>query len=127
MTEYTLTFTAPDSSTPVPPVTLPWTTPDEFARAVRLYETFRQALIAAQADRHLRPDLVTVNGEPECEWAVHERDVMHQQVNDARAALGLPPVSLDAVLGVERMAVGHSDYTSKYALYCADLALKETT
>lgn len=35
MTEYTLTFTAPDSSTPVPPVTLLWTTPDEFARAVR--------------------------------------------------------------------------------------------
>lgn len=89
-----------------------------------LYETFRQALIAAQADRHLRPDLVTVDGEPECEWAVHERDVMHRQVNASRAALGRPPVGLEAVLRVERIAVGHSDYTSKYALYCAELALK---
>lgn len=50
---------------------------------------------------------------------------MHQAVNKARADRGLPSVSLAEVARVEQQAFGHSDYTKKFALYCAELALKE--
>ena len=47
-------------------------------------------------------------GKPEPEWIVREREFMHQQVNIER---------------VESMACGHSDYTRKFAIYCAELVL----
>lgn len=92
---------------------------------VDLAKRFRALLSATQAERHLRPDLVTVNGQPECEWASYERKVMHREVNLAREAAGFPPVPLEAVARVEQQAVGHVDYTAKFALYCAELATRE--
>lgn len=86
---------------------------------------FRAALIAAQAERPNRPDLVTVDGEPEREWVVYERSVMHRRVNAYRARVGLPEVPLAAVVRAEWQSAGHFDYTQKFAFYCAELALKE--
>lgn len=45
------------------------------------------------------------------------------EVNEHRALLGKPPVDAAAIERVERWALGHSDYSSKFALYCAELAL----
>lgn len=58
-------------------------------------------------------------------WVFFEREAMCTEVNRQRSARGLKPVSLLEVLRAERMAVGHSDYASKFCLYCADLAVGE--
>jgi hypothetical protein len=47
---------------------------------------------------------------------------MWAEVNAARAEAGLPAALLGELIRAEQQAVGHSDYTSKYALYCAELA-----
>lgn len=79
--------------------------------------SLHHALTTAQKERRSRDTLV--NGEPA--WVTHERNTMHGEVNRLRALHGLPPVPLDAVRAAEDQAVGHSDYTHKYALRCADL------
>jgi hypothetical protein len=81
----------------------------------------RQVLMTAQGKRDQRPNLVEVNGVAECEWAVYERQVMHDAVNLLRAGSQLPPVPLADIERVEMLAVGHSDYTAKFAFYCAEL------
>ena len=57
-------------------------------------------------------------------WVLHEREVMFDMVARERAMLGKGPIPITEVVKVERMAQGHSDYSSKYALYCAELVLK---
>lgn len=84
----------------------------------------RLTLVKAQEQRGMRPGLVTVDGLPECEWAVFERSAMHAEVNRLRALEDLPPLPLEAVSRVELLAVGHSDYTAKYAFGCAELILQ---
>lgn len=88
----------------------------------RLDLRFRDALAAATRERQLRNWLVTApDGGTEFAWIAHERSVMSCQVNRACAELGLPSVESDAVVRVEHQAVGHHDYVSKFALYCAEL------
>lgn len=84
----------------------------------------RATLAAAQEERPKRPELVDGPDGPECEWAVYERARMHETVNAIRADRNLPPVPIEDVVRVERLAVGHSDYSSKFAYYCAELADK---
>lgn len=79
-------------------------------RALR--DSFLATLTKTQRERSLRPD-----------WVLHERRVMRDAVNAVRIDAGLAPVAIAAVERVETMAVGHSDYSSKFALYCAELAL----
>jgi hypothetical protein len=87
------------------------------------HERFRKILIAAQEERHLRGDLVKhPDGSEECGWAAFEREVMHSTVNQARTESGLSEIPVENVRRVEGLAEGHSDYTSKFALYCAELA-----
>lgn len=85
---------------------------------------FKEILMGAQAERDSRPNLVTgPDGEPECAWAAYERGVMHREVNRLLNDAERWPVPLELIERVERQAVGHSDYTMKFALYCAELAL----
>lgn len=56
-------------------------------------------------------------------WMVYERQVMLACVNAERKKAELPLVTLEDVERVEGGAAGHSDYSSKFALYCAELAL----
>lgn len=87
------------------------------------YGRFHAVLSAAQTERHMRDDLVKgPNSQPECGWVAFEREVMHREVNQARADHGLAAIPLEQVQRVENLAVGHSDYTKKFALYCAELA-----
>lgn len=57
------------------------------------------------------------------DWIAAERKVMLDETNEWRALLGKPPVSVEQIHRVEQWATGHSDYSSKFALYCAELAL----
>jgi hypothetical protein len=61
-------------------------------------------------------------------WIRAERERVLREVNRQRALLAYDPVGIEAVERVERQAVGHSDYISKYAHAAADLVFrKETT
>ncbi|MEH0657717.1 hypothetical protein QA860_08220 [Streptomyces stelliscabiei] len=89
-------------------------------------DCLRATLAAAQAERKQRPDLVDGPDGPECEWAAFERARMHETVNEIRAERDLPPVSVEEIVRGERMAVGHSDYSLKFAFYCAELAERQS-
>lgn len=87
-------------------------------RNVRQFLVIRDDLLealSAQQDMRKRYDGT--------KWIAAERDVMLDAVNAWRGQLGLRPVDLAAIERVERMAVGHSDYSSKFALYCAEIAM----
>lgn len=87
-------------------------------------DCLRATLAAAQTERDQRPDLVDGPDGPECQWAAYERTRMHETVNAIRAERGLPAVPVEDIIRVERQAVGHSDYSLKFAFYCAELAEK---
>lgn len=92
-----------------------------FAHLHALQQDMYRTLTRAQAERHLREDLV----DGELSWIRYERETMYAAVNRARAERFLPPLPIAAVERVEQQATGHSDHTKKFALYCAELALKE--
>jgi len=58
-------------------------------------------------------------------YVLFEREAMLAAVNAVRAARGLPLVDVKKIDRVERLACGHVDYSSKYPLYCAEIALGE--
>lgn len=86
-----------------------------------IYIDLKEALATAQLDRRLRDEMV--GGEPA--WVLHERQAMTDRVNALRARRGVGPVSMTAVEAKERLACGHSDYTTKWAIGCADLVTDE--
>lgn len=81
--------------------------------------------VLTEAAKH-RDQRETVVGEgPDAElgWVLYEREQMTGAVNFARLSRGLPTLTTDDVRRVEREAEGHADYASKFAFYCAELAL----
>jgi hypothetical protein len=54
-------------------------------------------------------------------WIEHEREAITQAANMWALARGLPTVTVDQVEQVEQRAVGHCDYSSKFALYVCEL------
>lgn len=87
-------------------------------------DVLRATLAAAQEQREQRPDLVDGPDGPECGWAAYERARMHEAVNALRADQGKLAVPVEDILRAERLAVGHSDYSRKFAFYCAEIAEK---
>lgn len=55
------------------------------------------------------------------DWQREEREAMLEAVNGYRSRFGKSPVVMADVQRVEQMAVGHIDYGTKFALYCAEL------
>jgi hypothetical protein len=85
---------------------------------------FKGVLAEAQKQRPQRDELTTgPDGAPEMAWAAYERGVMHQEINDFRAKSEHSPIPLILVEQADRQAAGHSDYSTKFAWYCAELAL----
>ena len=87
-----------------------------------------EVLSSAQGERNKRPELVTVLGwwKDNCTedipaWCEYEREVMMNAVNKFRSKLGKPLIGWREISRLESMAMGHSDYSSKFALYCAEL------
>lgn len=77
----------------------------------------------AAKHRKLR-EAIDDRGDPA--WVGYEREAMHAEVSRIRADRGLPPVGIEHVARVEQLACGHIDYATKYALYCAELAVGVT-
>jgi hypothetical protein len=92
-----------------------------------LTKKFEKILMNAQKSRSKRMDLIDlpeIKGVPfdrVPEWNVYELEQMLDAVNQIRKN---NHASFDDIRKAERNAVGHSDYTHKFALYCAELALK---
>lgn len=80
-------------------------------RVPELRDAFLEALKEAQKLRSLGG------------WTLRERKAMLTVVNEERKKGGMTPVTLEDVQRVENLTIGHSDYSSKFALYCAKLAL----
>jgi hypothetical protein len=59
-------------------------------------------------------------------WLAHESGWMLNAVNRHRARLELGPALMSEIDRAEQTALGHSDYTKKWAIACADLALTPT-
>lgn len=96
-------------------------TPRQLDQKLALRVQLLGILTVAQAGRHLRWDVI--DGEPG--WVLHERETMHAAVNQARAEAGKQPLPIAAIEAVEQQACGHSDYSSKFALYCAELVQEQ--
>lgn len=82
----------------------------------QIYETIRADLVAETTHRKERATE---------EWIVAERKCVLHVINRLRAQSDYAPVGLEAVERAERMAVGHSDYLSKYAHAAADLVFRK--
>lgn len=93
-----------------------------------LHSEFRLLLAQAQKERPAREgQYVTViirgHSYQEPAWAVFEMETMLGAVNKVRASVGHPEATMDDLWMAEGLAKGHSDYSPKFALYCAELAL----
>jgi hypothetical protein len=80
---------------------------------------FLKILAAAQV---LRPTKMVWIGDS-LEWMLYERGVMLDAVNAERLKRGLDLVTLADIERAEIPATGHVDYSRKFALYCAEMAL----
>lgn len=76
----------------------------------KLHQDLHELLSSEMEARTQRPD-----------WVLAERTAMWKAVNRYRERLGKTTVTLEEVGRRERLAVGHSDYGTKYALYCTEL------
>lgn len=81
---------------------------------IKLRDSMLKVLSTAQEQRKTRED-----------WIQFERDTMFDAVTRERAKLGKGPRTMKDLMVVENLACGHSDYSSKFALYCAELVLDE--
>lgn len=91
-----------------------------------LVEHFSALLGRTAGERSQREDLVVMpNGDREPGWVLHERTVMHDEVNRLRAEAGRGDRPILDILGAERAASGHIDYAAKFALGCAELVVRD--
>jgi hypothetical protein len=81
-------------------------------------------LADAAAHRDERIEILKTAYGPVCEWVVYEWWRMLAAVNTERTIRGLAPVGIGSVQRAERLASGHVDYATKYALYCAELVVE---
>lgn len=82
-------------------------------------------LIDAAKERDKRPDVLATPYGMECAWAAFERSVMVDEVNRYREARMLPPIDPHDVRRADSLSAGHVDWAEKFALYCAEIAMKE--
>jgi hypothetical protein len=81
-----------------------------------LYETIRAALDAETRHRDTR----AVEA-----WILAERECVLREVNRQRVLRTYDPITVADVERAEHLALGHSDYISKYAHAAADLVLRK--
>ena len=92
---------------------------------LQLRDKLLKVLSTAQEKRPSLRNSVEVDGE--LAFVHYERHQIYDAVLRERQRLGKPPVALSAVKRVEQLAMGHFDYSSKFALYCAELVLDDTS
>jgi hypothetical protein len=94
-----------------------------------MLSAFENQLADAQKKRAERrqwvPSTEFPDGRDEPGWVQFERHLMFGLVNRERSARRLPPMDIGAFIAkAEDPAVGHSDYTHKFALYSTELAIE---
>lgn len=57
------------------------------------------------------------------DWIAKEHEVMLNEVNRMLADRGRSTITLTDLRAAEQLAVGHTDYSSKFSLYCAEIVL----
>jgi hypothetical protein len=87
-----------------------------------LHRELPEVLRAAMSERSTHRQIATHHGLSGPEFVFYERKAMFEAVNARRQAQGLPEVDVREIEACEDQALGHSDYDSKFALYCAELA-----
>lgn len=92
-----------------------------------LKERLHTVLCSTGKDRDKRQEMIDrPDGHGrEAAWAVYEREQMLRTVNQERAKLRKQPLLIKEIEQVEQLAIGHTDYGEKFALYCAELVLQE--
>lgn len=91
---------------------------------IKTRDGLHRILLAAVQDRRQRPGVLTTPHGPDTEWGVHERQVMLDSVNTIRRRHGKDPVDMASIEGADRQAAGHIDWSTKFALFCAEIALR---
>lgn len=92
----------------------------------RLRDHLLGVLSKAQKERpKLQAEVQVSPNRWEFAWVTYERLQMLSAVNIERAKRGLSLLTAEDIQRVEQMALGHSDYSLKFALYCMELALGE--
>jgi hypothetical protein len=81
-----------------------------------IYEAIRAKLVAETEHRKKRSLEA---------WILAERECVMREVNRQRDLLAYDPVGIAVVERAERLAVGHSDYVTKYACAAADLVFRK--
>ena len=79
---------------------------------------FESILTKLEAETKLRTGRTTEA------WILAERECVMREVNRQRALIAYDPVGVMAVERAERLAVGHSDYISKYAHAAVNLVFR---
>lgn len=96
----------------------------------RVYATMQDVFQEAAKKRKDRPkavkDPLDSNGWVLPEWVLYERRQLLSAVNLERLSRNLPAATERDISRMEQMACGHTDYGTKYPLYCAELALGMT-
>jgi len=85
-----------------------------FQKRKHLIKHFGDVLAAEQEHRHERMGGL---------WMEMELRRMHEEVSRLRFEMGKSELPIEEVRKVECLAVGHSDYSRKFALYCVELVL----
>jgi hypothetical protein len=85
------------------------------------FEALRDVLTQAQSVRDLRRG-DDETGRPA--WIGHETRVMLNEVNRLRRLFGKGPVVEAHINRAEQGALGHVDYSTKWAIACADLVIE---
>ena len=79
---------------------------------IKLRDHFLKVLSDAQ-DEHRRKE----------DWVELEQQALLNAVNKELLAVRKDPITVAFLRRIEQPALGHSDYSSKFALYCAELVL----
>jgi hypothetical protein len=88
----------------------------------KLIVDFESYLSELRKERRDRAGLTQLGEETYPEWAAFEIESLFSRINEERKNLGLDPCALQEVQLADSQASGHSDYSHKFALYCAEIA-----
>jgi hypothetical protein len=103
---------------------------NKMANFITTIKEFEKILMTAQKERPARQGFVEIpkhwgDGTVTVpEWNAYELEIMVKTINETRKQRNVVrEITLKDVCGAEQLAMGHSDYTHKFALYCAELAM----
>lgn len=86
-----------------------------------VFNTRRAQLHSALVDAQRAREYLPLRDTETPYWDTYEKMTMWKLVNMMRQSHGRPFLEYEDVERAQQGALGHSDYTKKFALYCAEL------